>query len=433
MCLHATRRKRACLSRKVTEGAARRGAPVPSRAPAPPRGRPGARPAAASCPSAPPRGCRRARQASRRCPRPDRPRPSRPAPRRPRARPAHPAAIAAAASSETAPWRSRTSAGTSRRRIFTSFEYATTLPMKTSLDPATSVSRAATMPPVQDSAVASVSPSSLQRSRTSSATVRSSAANRSAAKRSSRARWRRSARPSPSVSENMSTRISRSCAQIVTSSPSPSPPTSSSTRATADSLGPKKRSSRCSGTSTPASTRCSAADSRTRGQSLRSSLGGPGRATATPASCSRSSSGRGACEPERRPAGRDGGLLPYAGHEVGVRAADALGDTPRDRLDLAHELLVDDQLAAGDAGDRLHGAIVVGRARARPRRPQRRPAWPPRTACSSSPGSSPTTSIRDGARPIRVSSRARNAPLASALSPRTSSLPVRTTTARGIG
>ena len=62
-----------------------------------------------------------------------------------------------------------------------------------------------------------------------------------------------------------------------------------------------------------------------------------------------------------------------------------------------------------------------------------RRASPPRPPASSSSGSSPTTSIREGARPIRVSSRARNAPLASALSPRTSSLPVRTTTARGIG
>ena len=51
-------------------------------------------------------------------------------------------------------------------------------PTKTSLAPGTAVRRAATMPPVHDSAVASVSPRARQRSRTISATERSSSVKR---------------------------------------------------------------------------------------------------------------------------------------------------------------------------------------------------------------------------------------------------------------
>ena len=69
-----------------------------------------------------------------------------------------PDAIAAATSAETAPWRSRSSFGTPRRWCFERIRVVTTEPAKTSLDPGTDVIRSATIPPVHDSAVASVSP-----------------------------------------------------------------------------------------------------------------------------------------------------------------------------------------------------------------------------------------------------------------------------------
>src|SRR6266550_333742 len=89
-----------------------------------------------------------------------------------------PTAIAAAVSADTAPWRDRTSGGTSSSLAFTSSAYATTAPTKTSLEPGTEVSRSATMPPVHDSAAPSVSPRPRQRSRTSSSIGRSSRLNR---------------------------------------------------------------------------------------------------------------------------------------------------------------------------------------------------------------------------------------------------------------
>src|SRR6266508_5818797 len=88
-----------------------------------------------------------------------------PAPSRSR----RPVAIAAAVSAETAPWRSSTCSETPSSRAFTSSPYATTPPRKTSLAPGTEVIRSATIPPVHDSAVASVSP----RPRQSSSTISS--------------------------------------------------------------------------------------------------------------------------------------------------------------------------------------------------------------------------------------------------------------------
>ena len=75
-------------------------------------------------------------------------------------RAARPAAIAAAVSAETAPCSRSTSSGTPSAAAFTSFAYETMPPTKTSLEPGTEVSRAATSPPVHDSAVASVRPRS---------------------------------------------------------------------------------------------------------------------------------------------------------------------------------------------------------------------------------------------------------------------------------
>ena len=84
-------------------------------------------------------------------------------------------------------------------------------------------------------------------------------------------------RSSASGSATRSTWISKSRAQIVTSSPSPSPPASWNACATCDSPGPKKRSVRRSGGVPRSSTDRTASTSSAFGQSRCSSLGGPGR------------------------------------------------------------------------------------------------------------------------------------------------------------
>ena len=89
----------------------------------------------------------------------------------------------------------------------------------------------------------------------------------------------RAAAPPRSGSATRSTWISKLRAQIVTSSPSPSPPASWNACATCDSPGPKKRSVRRSGGVPPSSTRRTSAVSSARGQSRCSSAGGPGRTT----------------------------------------------------------------------------------------------------------------------------------------------------------
>jgi hypothetical protein len=76
-----------------------------------------------------------------------------------------------------------------------------------------------------------------------------------------------------------STWISKSRAQIVSSTPSPSPPASAKARATADSLTPKKRSSRRPGGLVRASSARKASVSSAFGHSRCSSNGGPGRIT----------------------------------------------------------------------------------------------------------------------------------------------------------
>ena len=161
-------------------------------------------------------------------------------------------------------------------------------------------------PPVQDSAVASVRPElpAARRGRCSP-TVRSSSAKSSSAKRA-RERPHRAVRRASSaagLAENMSTRISRSCAQTVTSSPSPSPPASSSARATADSLGPKKRRIRCVGGATRPRARDAAPP--TRGRAARAGAARwaarAGRPPRLP-SCSRRTAGAVPGEPERHAA-----------------------------------------------------------------------------------------------------------------------------------
>ena len=80
-----------------------------------------------------------------------------------------PSAIAAATSPLTAPWAAISAAGTPSISVLASFEYVTKPRSTTSDEPAISVSAAAIIPPVQDSAVASLNPRARQRSSTRSA------------------------------------------------------------------------------------------------------------------------------------------------------------------------------------------------------------------------------------------------------------------------
>ena len=74
--------------------------------------------------------------------------------------------------------------------------------------------------------------------------------------------------------------------------------------------------------------------------------------------------GRRAREPERERARRQRRLLDDARLEVGVRPPEPLGDRTRHALDLRPQRLVHDKLAAGDAGEQLDRAVVVRRAEA---------------------------------------------------------------------
>ena len=149
-------------------------------------------------------------------------------------------------------------------------------PVITSLEPGIAVSAAATRPPVHDSAVASVQPSARQRSSTISSTPRPSLEYRNRPSRSESASSSSTSRCSALGSATRSTWISKLRAQIVTSSPSPSPPASWNACATCDSPGPKKRSVFRSGAVPRSSTRRTSGASSARGQSRCSSVGGPG-------------------------------------------------------------------------------------------------------------------------------------------------------------
>ena len=143
--------------------------------------------------------------------------------------------MAAAVSAETAPCSRSISAGTPSSAAFTSFAYETIAAEKTSLEPGTEVSRAATSPPVHDSAVASVSPRSRHSFEHELLDRRLVRVKRYWSSDSTNRRSSSSARASAPGSTKRSTWISKSRAQIVTSTPSPSPPAAASAWATADS------------------------------------------------------------------------------------------------------------------------------------------------------------------------------------------------------
>ena len=74
--------------------------------------------------------------------------------------------------------------------------------------------------------------------------------------------------------------------------------------------------------------------------------------------------GGGAGDAERDGAVGQRRLLADARREVGIRATHALGEPPRDLLDLGLERVVDVQLTACDAGHELDRPVVVGRPEA---------------------------------------------------------------------
>ena len=141
--------------------------------------------------------------------------------------------------------------------------------------------------------------------------------------------------------------------------------------------------------------------------------------------------GRGAGEAEDRRGLGHGRLLGDPVREVRVRPLHPLRDHARDALDLPLQLRVDAHAQPGDLRHDRDGAVVVGRAEPAGRRDEIRGATASATAASSSAGSSPTTWIRVGSTPSASRERARNGPFRSVRSPRTSSLPVTTMTARG--
>ena len=69
----------------------------------------------------------------------------------------------------------------------------------------------------------------------------------------------------------------------------------------------------------------------------------------------------GAGQPQRLGAFRDRRLLANAGLELLVRAAKPLREPANDPADLALERRIEDELAAGNPGQRLHGPVVMSR------------------------------------------------------------------------
>ena len=290
------------------------------------------------------------------------------------------------------------------------------------------------MPPVHDSAVASVSPRARQRSSTISETERSSSPKRywpsrvaqrlrdsraALARRRARRRGRRGSR----------TRARRS-------SPPPRRPRrrpSASASATADSGVPKKRSDVVR----------PRAGARVEHPAHRLGLERPRPQPLELARRPRQDDddarprvedepGAVPARPERDRALRKRRLLADAGREVartaGRAARRSRARSPRSRCSSASSTTSG---RAGDARDELDRAVVVRRPEpagdeaeigleaareARARDPRRR---------------SPTITIRAGSRPSRTASAARNGPLRSWRSPRTSSVPVTTMAARG--
>ena len=279
------------------------------------------------------------------------------------------------------------------------------------------------MPPVHDSAVASVQPRARQRSSTISSipalVLREQVPREPVAERARRA---------PSGRARTGRRGSRSPARRSSrSTPCGSPPASVSARATSDSLAPKKRRTRCSGGSARASTRLTGIRlERPRPEPLQLRAAGPGRTTTTASRARRTSPGAVPARPsETAPSGSVACLRTPASKSAYGRLRRSA--TAREMPSICvSQPLVDVQRRARP---RARPAPPCGRrasARGRPRRRTDRPRARRRTPPRARAASSPTIVIDAGSSPSRTSSRARNGPLRSVRSPRTSSLPVMT-------
>ena len=239
-------------------------------------------------------------------------------------------------------------------------------------------------------------------------------------------------RSSAAGSATRSTWISKSRAQIVTSSPSPSPPASWNACATCDSPGPKKRSVRRSGGVPRSSTVRTDVDlERLRPEPLQLARRARQDDHRRPVRVD-DEAGRGAGEPE---AGRARGHASPACARPPRSRRTAASAAPRP---CARSLRSGLPAPSSTCSSRPATFATISTVRSScvgPSPPEQATrsaeASASRSAVSSSPGSSPTISIRAGSSPSASSERARNGPFRSVRSPRTSSLPVTTITARG--
>ena len=400
------------------------------------RGRRGAELAGRAAVRALPRAGRRARPASPACRRRGRRRRSPRPRRRRRARSRAPAAIAAAVSAETAPCSASVVRGhaelpaldvvrsTRRRRRG-----------RRRSSRGRTVSRAATSPPVHDSAVASVSPRSRQ-------SVEHELLDRPLVRGEQVPLERLAQRALELVGARLGARlddevdVDLEVARADRRLDAVAVAAGLLERARDRRLARRRRSrsTRRPGGRARASSRRTGSVSSARGHSRCSSRGGPGQDDDDAvAACSSTSPGAVPGEAERDGALRQRRLLrrrrPRSRRTAG-RSRSAM--PARDRLDLRLERLVDDERAARR---RARAARPCGRrasGRARPRRRRGRRASPRASAASSSSGA-----VADDRDPRRLeperaaASRARNGPFRSLRSPRTSSLPVTTTAARG--
>ena len=311
-------------------------------------------------------------------------------------------------------------------RLLRPFAYATTPPRKTSLDPARRREPRGDQP-----ARAGLRGRERQaRARHSSSTIssigRSSRANRAPERRRERASSLRPRASAPG-STTRSTWISKSRAQIVASTPSPSPPASSSACATADSLAPKKRA-RAARAPRERARRTGSLERRR--PEPRSSPGGPGGRRRRRPIVLEHDPGSGAGEADADGAFRQRRLLAHAGLEVGVRPVQALGDAcarrPRSRARAPGR-----RRSSRPSTPRESSTVRSSCVGPSPPDVIRRSALEPFAERASSFLAVADDVIRAGSTPSDSTSRARNGPFGSVRSPRTSSLPVTTTSARG--
>ena len=367
----------------------------------------------------------RGRPASRACRRPGRRRRSR-RPRRPR-RAARARPPPSPPPSRPRPRRAARASRAGRRARAPSPRSRTRRPRRgrRRSSPGTEVSRAATMPPVHDSAVASVQPRARQQLEHELLDGRA----RPRAKRC-RASARRAAPSADGLragAEQVDVDLEVACADRRVDARRLAARLGER-RATSDSLAPKKRSTRCAGGSARASTRRTGSVSSARGHSRCSSRRRPGQHDHDASPVSQHEPGAVPASPSetRPPAASPASRTP--GSKSAYGPAQPLGDRAGDALDLARRSSSSTRSgSAGGARDELDGAVVVRRAeparddaevgaeplararpRARPRRRRRSMIAPARAR---------------GAR-ARARGTGRCGPLRS---PRTSSLPVTTT------